>query len=107
VALLFFFRFVVPYVHYATAGHARGKQNQSSVGVNGESLREFLEVLTLRIFPAHADANLHEHALTAASCSCVNRGMRDFGHATSLQINYTRQKRIVERFSGGSIQTEN
>ena len=41
------------------AGDASGKQNQGAVGVNGKSFGEFLEVLTLRVLPAYADADLH------------------------------------------------
>jgi len=66
VALLFFFCFVMPHMNHGAADKTSGKQNQSSVGVNGQSLREFLELLTLRVFPAHADADLHQHALAAA-----------------------------------------
>jgi hypothetical protein len=59
MALLFLFRFVVPDVNRTAAGDASGKQNQAAVGVNGKSFGEFLEVLTLSVFPAYADADLH------------------------------------------------
>ena len=49
-----------------------------------ESFGEFLEILALSVLPAHADAYLHEHALTAAPGASVHRSMRDFSHVTSL-----------------------
>ena len=107
MALLFFLRLVVPHEDHCTAGYTRCKKNQSSMGVNGESLGEFLEIVALSVLPAHADTNLHEDALTAAPSASVHRGMRDFSHATSLLINYTRRKEIVERIPRGRIQLQN
>jgi hypothetical protein len=75
------------------------------VGVNGQSLGEFLEVLILSILAANADANLHEYALTAPPGARVDRCIRYLSHATSLKINYTRQDGIVERIAGGCMQT--
>jgi hypothetical protein len=52
VALLFFFRLVMPHMNHRAADHPSGKQNQGSVGINSQSLREFLEVLTLSVLSA-------------------------------------------------------
>lgn len=106
MALLFLFRFVVPHVHNSPAGHTRCKQNQGSMGVNGERLCEFLKILTLSVFPAHADADLHQHALTAPPGSSMHRCIRDSSHNTSLKINYTRRGGIVEDVLTGGIQSE-
>ena len=59
MALLLLFRFVVPDVNRTAAGDASGKQNQGAVGVNGKSFGEFLEIITLSVFPVYADAHLH------------------------------------------------
>ena len=96
MALLFLFRLVVPHMNHGATDETSGKQNQCSVGINGQSLREFLELLTLRVLPAYADADLHQHALTAALSARMRRCTRDLSHTTSLQNNYTRRNRIVE-----------
>src|SRR5260370_40855353 len=82
------------------------KQYQRAVGVNGQSLRGFLEILTLSVLPAQADADLHQHALAAAlgarmrACGCT----RELGHTTSLQNNYTVRNRIVENILAYGMQ---
>lgn len=106
MALLLLLGFVVPHVNQAAADEASGKQNQGSVSVDGQSLREFLEVLTLNVCAAYADWNLHEHALTASPGAGVRRGIRDLSHTTSLQNNYTRRKEIVEGLSAREFQRE-
>src|SRR5216683_5461420 len=106
VAFLFFFGFVVPHMNHGAADDPRSKQYQPPVGVNGESLCEFLEVLSLSVLPAQADADLHQHAL-AAALGARMRGYgctRDLSHTTSLQNNYTVWNRIVESIPGCGIQ---
>jgi len=51
---------------HGAADKTSAKQNQRSVSINGQSLREFLEVLPLSVLPAYADAHLHQHALASA-----------------------------------------
>jgi hypothetical protein len=75
------------------------------MGVNGQSLREFLEVLTLSVLPAQTDADLHQHALAAALSARMRGSTRDLSHTTSLQNNYTRPNKIVERIPGRGIQS--
>jgi len=59
MAFLFFFRFIVAHVDRAAAGDASRKQNERAMRVNRKSFGEFLEVRTLSILTAYADANLH------------------------------------------------
>src|SRR5713226_502541 len=105
VAFLFFFGFVVPHMNHGAADDPRTKQYQRPVGVNGESLRGFLEVLTLSVLPAYADADLHQHALAAALSARIRGCIRDLSHTTSLQINYTGRDRIVESISRCGMQS--
>src|SRR5436853_7688533 len=49
-----------------TADDAHVEQDQRAVGVDGERLGHFLKVLALGVLAAHANANLHEHALATA-----------------------------------------
>src|SRR5260370_11260415 len=57
-ALLFLFRLVVPHVHHASAGETSAKQNQGSVGIDRQSLRVLLKVLTISVHSAYAHRNL-------------------------------------------------
>ena len=73
MAFLFLSRLVVLHVDDRAADHARIKQYQCAMRVDGESLGHLLEILALGILAANADADLHQHALAAAprSCTCV------------------------------------
>jgi hypothetical protein len=51
--------------------HPSIEQNQSAMRVDRKSLGHFLEVLTLRIFTANSDADVHEHALAATARSSM------------------------------------
>jgi hypothetical protein len=49
----------------ASAGDARFEQDKRAVRVDGESLGEFLERLSLRIRAFNPNGNLHQNALAA------------------------------------------
>src|SRR5260370_981879 len=87
MALLFLFRLVVPHMDDAAAGDARLKQNQRPVRVNGESFREFLEVLALGVHSSKTQGDVHQHALAAASRPRIRICAWNLSHATShLQL---------------------
>lgn len=87
-ALLFLFGAPVLKVNGAAAGDARFEQNERAVGVDGKSVREFLERLALRIGAANANSHLHENALTAPPGAGMGR-LRHGDDATSVTPSYT------------------
>ena len=107
MALLLLFRFVVFHVNHGAADEARGKQHQGSVCIDRKGLRDFLKILALRVFPANAHADLHQHSLTAPLGARVGRHILDLSHAASPKLNYTRLARIVEDIPAVGIQRGN
>src|SRR5260370_15066475 len=91
-------------MNHGAADKTSGKQDQRSVGVNGQSLREFLELLALSVFPAYTDGHLHQYALAAALGARVKVSTRDLSHTTSLENNYTRRTKIVESIAAAVMQ---
>src|SRR5262245_28027899 len=84
MAFLFFLSALVLELYGAAAGDPRFEHDQRAVAVDGQRLANLFERAALRIFSAHTDRHLHQHALTAAPRTGSRWHIRNLGHATSL-----------------------